>query len=111
MASKSLLLTFILVSAYMGTFCQSGENYTTAAIAAEMAATNVYEQSPTVGYGGIKSRQIELFDHLSKTATGRELQALARTYDNAAVRLSHYKHLGKIVKNYSMRWWNILVQI
>jgi hypothetical protein len=65
----------------------------------EMAKSNVYEISATVGYAGTPSRQGSRYVQLLKTANIDELTTLATMHKNAVVRLYAFNALVNKVKD------------
>ena len=65
------------------------------ALISDMACSNVYEASYTVGFTGEVSKQIQRFERLTTLATEQQLLTLAETHRNAVVRLYAFQALKK----------------
>ena len=80
-------LTFITAS-----FGQTAMNDQVTKIVNEIATTNRYDESYTIGIGGIISTQYQLFQQLAQLATPQQLVDLIN-HTNAVVRLYAYQAL------------------
>ena len=59
----------------------------------EIAFTNTYDVSNTVGFTGARSKQIERFNQLIALASDQQLLDLAANHKNAVVRIYSFKAL------------------
>ena len=82
-------LTFITAS-----FGQTAMNDQVTKIVNEIATTNRYDESYTIGIGGIISTQYQLFQQLAQLATPQQLVDLIN-HKNAVVRLYAYQALRR----------------
>ena len=82
-------LTFITAS-----FGQTAMNDQVTKIVNEIATTNRYDESYTIGIGGIISTQYQLFQQLAQLATPQQLVDLIN-HTNAVVRLYAYQALRR----------------
>ena len=88
---------FILLTMITTLYGQTSKQDPVKKIVNEIASTNRYDESFTIGIGGILSTQYQLFQQLAQKATSQQLVDLA-THKNAVVRLYAFQALrGKEV--------------
>jgi hypothetical protein len=85
--TKKHFLIALFTAITVSTFGQQHKADSLTALVNEMARSNVYETSYTVGYAGTVSKQYERFQQLVAFATEQQLLSLAQKHQNAVVRL------------------------
>lgn len=92
---KSFFLISLFIITGIFSFGQRHRNDSLQNIVKEIAKSNIYEESYTIGYAGTISKQFQRFDELLTIATKEQLMELAAYNKNAVVRLYAYQALKR----------------
>jgi hypothetical protein len=90
---KTILYSLLLLLTGVSAKAQDLKFNTLFFVVDEMASTNTYDVSKTVGYTGAISKQFERFKQLIALASDQQLLNLAANHKNAVVRIYSLKAL------------------
>ena len=88
-------LLFLFLATGFNSFAQNENTNTLSDAIKEIALSNVYETTCTVGFAGRTSSQYQRFNLLTSLATTPELLNLASQHNNPVVRLYSFQALKK----------------
>ena len=92
---KKIRLLFLFLATGFNSFAQKENTNTLSNTIKEIAHSNVYETTCTVGFAGGASSQYQRYNLLSSLATTTELLILASQHENPVVRLYSFQALKK----------------